>query len=150
MTFNEENNKVEHEVIISILEKNFIVCDFTINLPANNQFIKNTLKIGKIGKDNKEIRQFKVRSDGWFGFPLYELKGDKIIPFDYTRYSYFTNTDRRVSLANKIKDLYNPSSETKILRKTFKYIMDSLNIPYPDFFKKYNDKIEEIINKNPK
>jgi len=148
MTFDEEDNKVEHEIIISILENNFIGCDYLINLPIDSQFIKDTFKIEKMGKD--EIRQFKVRSDGWDGFPLYELKNNKIIPFDYAKYSYFVNTDRRVSLALKINDLYNPASEAKILRKTFKCIMDNLNIPYPDYFEKYNRKIEDIINKNPK
>lgn len=150
MTFNEENNEIEHEVIISISENDFIGCDCLINLPTNSRFIKDTLEIGKIGEKDKEIRQFKVRANNWFGFPLYELKEGKIISFDYTKYAYFINADRRESLANKINDLYNPSSEAKILRKTFKYIMDNLNIPYPDFFKKYNDKIEEIINRNPK
>ena len=28
--------------------------------------------------------------------------------------------------------------------------MDSLKIKYPDDFKKYNDKVEEVIMKNPK
>jgi len=148
MTFNEENNEVEHKIIISISEKDFIGYDYLINLPINSKFIKDTFKIEKIGKD--EIKQFKVRSDDWNGYPLYELKDNKIIPFNYTEYSYFVNTDRRVSLSNKIRDLYNPSSEAKISRKTFKYIMDKLNIPYPDFFEKYNKKIKDIINKNPK
>lgn len=150
MTFDEEENKIEHEVIISISENDFIGCDCLIKLPANNQFIKDTLKIGKIGEKDKEIRQFKVRANGWFGFPLYELKEGKIISFDYTKYAYFINSNRRESLALKINDLYNPPSEAKILRKTLRYIMDTLDIEYPDFFKKYNDKIEEIINKNPK
>ena len=86
----------------------------------------------------------------WWSFPLYEIINDKIIDFDHTQYSYFIGTERRMTLAKKVNKLYNPSSEAKILRKTFKYIMDTLNIEYPDFFKKYNDKIEDIINKNPK
>lgn len=151
MTFDEENNEVEHEIILSILEDDFVGCDYLINLPTNSQFIKDTLEIGKIGKDDKEIRQFKVRADGWNSFPLYEIVENKIISFDYTKYAYFLiDTDRRVSLALKINDLYNPSSELKILRKTFKYIMDNLNMDYPDFFKKYNNKVEELIIKNPK
>ncbi|GAH43526.1 unnamed protein product, partial [marine sediment metagenome] len=81
---------------------------------------------------------------------MYEIKDGKIIPFDYKQYVYFAGTDRRMILAAKIKQLYNPSSEAKILRKTLKYIMDTLAIEYPDFFKKYNDKIEAIINRNPK
>ena len=150
MTFNEEENKIEHEIIISIFEKDFIGCDYSINLSANSQFIKDTLKIDKIGKDNKEIRQFKVRANGWDAFPLYELKNKKIISFDYTKYSYFANTNRRVSLGLKINDLYNPSSELKTLRKTLKYIMETLGIEYPDFFDKYNTKVGKIIEKNPK
>ena len=86
----------------------------------------------------------------WWSFPLYEIKENKIIDFDYIKYNYFLNTDRRNRLAFKIKELYNPASEFKILRKTLKYIMDTLNIPHPDFFEKYNRKIEEVINKNPK
>lgn len=28
--------------------------------------------------------------------------------------------------------------------------MDTLEIPYPDFFEKYNSKVEDVINKNSK
>lgn len=148
MTFDEENNKIEHEIIIAIFEEDFIGCDYLISLPINSKFIKDTFKIEKVGKD--EIRQFIITADGWNSFPLYEIIGGKIIKFDYTRYSYFANTDRRMALAFKINELYNSPSEAKILRKTFKYIMDNLNISYPNFFEKYNGKIEDIINKNPK
>ena len=55
-----------------------------------------------------------------------------------------------MALASKINELFNQPAEAKILRKTLRYIMDTLDIEYPDFFKKYNDKIEEIINKNLK
>ncbi len=52
-------------------------------------------------------------------------------------------------LASKINELYNPPSETKILRKAIKLILDKLNIECPEF-QKYNNKIETIIKKNPK
>ena len=130
------------------MEKDFTGCDSSTDLPIDDKFIKDTLKIDKIGKD--EIKQFKVKADGWNSFPLYEIIDGKIVSFDYTKYVYFANTDRRVSLALKINDLYNPPSELKILRKTFKYIMDHLNMDYPDYFEKYNNKIEELIIKNPK
>ena len=86
----------------------------------------------------------------WWSFPKYEIIDDKIIPFEYENYAYFTRTKRRIALASKINEQYNLFAEIKILRKTLKYIMDTLNIEYPDFFKKYNDKIEGLISKNPK
>ena len=46
--------------------------------------------------------------------------------------------------------MYNLYAENKIHRKTLKYIMDKLNLEYPDFFDKYNKKIDNIIKKNPK
>lgn len=154
MTFDEENNLIEHEIILAVSDIEFYGYDLIIDLKDNDKFIKDTLKIkyekDREGKDVIEDRQFKVRADGWNNFPLYEIVNVEIIDFDYTKYDYFANTVRRISLAFKIGDLYNPSSEAKILRKTFKYIMDTLNISYPDFFKKYNDKVEAIINRNPK
>ncbi len=149
MTFDEENNKIEHEIIISIFEKDFVGCDYSINLPANSQFIKDVFKINKIGNDKKEIRQFKVMADGWNSFPLYEIVNNKIAKFNYKDYSYFSGTDRRMALAQKINNLYNPPSEAKILRKTLKKILDHLEIK-DDNFKKYNDKVNAIIEKNPK
>ena len=147
MTYNEENNAIEHEIIIAIFEKDFIGCDYLINLPIDSKFIKDTFKAKKIGKD--EIRQFKITDDSWNSLPLYELKNNKIISFDYTKYAYFGNTDRRVALAFKINELYNVASEAKKLRKTLKKILDHLGI-VDDSFEKYNTKIEEIINRNPK
>lgn len=157
MTFEEENNGIEHEIILRVLDRECLCYDYMIELPDDDVFIVNTLEIefekDKEGNDNDEIKSkmFCVREKNtWWSFPLYEIINDKIIDFDHTQYSYFIGTERRMTLAKKVNKLYNPSSEAKILRKTFKYIMDTLNIEYPDFFKKYNDKIEDIINKNPK
>lgn len=147
MTFKEENNEIEHELIISIVEKPFIGCDEFISLSANDKFIKDTFSVEKIGED--KIRQFAITADGWFSFPLYEFKDNKIVPFDHTKYQYFTNTDRRVSLAFKINESYNQSSEAKILRKTIKKILDNLGI-IDEKFEKYNTRVEKIIEKNPK
>jgi len=135
MTFDEENNNIEHELILKAREEEFLGYDRIIdgNLPKNKE-------------GEYIVREQKT----WYSFPLYELKDGKIIDFDYTKYSYFQNTKRRNRLATKINELYNPSGEAKILRKTLRYIMDTLGIEYPDFFKKYNNKIEEIISKNPK
>ncbi len=155
MTFSEGD--IEHNIINGVLDKKYLGYDETIELSDNDKFIKDTMKHiykkDKKGEDTKEIECeiFDIREKNtWWGFPLYELKDGEIIPFGYTKYDYFANTDRRNVLASKINDLYNPSSELKILRKTLKYIMNTFNIEYPDFFKKYNDKVEEIINKNPK
>ena len=52
-------------------------------------------------------------------------------------------------LAFKIKELYNPSSEAKILRKTIKFILDELNLDYPEF-EKYNQKVYNVISGFPK
>lgn len=153
MTFEEDN--IEHEIIFGIRNKKFYGYDYMIDLPDDNKFIKETMhikyKVGKRGKPIKKIEfvTFKVRAEGWWSFPLYEFKDGKIIPFDYTRYNYFSGTNRRMALASKINDLYNPSSEAKILRKTLKFILDELKLDYPEFLL-YNKKVEEIINKNPK
>ena len=157
LSFGEEENLIEHEIILKISDEEFYGYDIRFDLPNGDNFIKNTLKIfykkDKEGKDTKEIdhKEFIIREQQtWNSFPLYEIIGNKIVSFDYNKYNYFANTDRRIALAFRINDLYNPSSEAKILRKTFKYIMDTLNIEYPDFFKKYDNKVETIINKNPK
>lgn len=155
MSFEEDN--IEHNIINGMLDKKYLGYDEAIELPDDDKFIKDTMKYiykkDEKGEDTKEIERktFDIREKNtWWGFPLYELKDGEIVPFDYTKYDYFANTSRRNVLASKINDLYNPSSEAKILRKTLLYIMDILSIEYPDFFKKYNDKIEELINKNPK
>jgi len=132
MTFDD----IEHEIILKVREEEFLGYDRIVDSDI-------------LSKNKEGI--FIVREQAtWNSFPLYELKNNKIISFDYTKYAYFMNTDRRAKLARKINELYNPPSEAKILRKTFKYIMDNLDIEYPDFFKKYNEKVEEIITKNPK
>ncbi len=155
MNFEEDN--IEHNIIRGMLDKEFLGYDEIVELPDNDKFIKETMKkIYKKNKDNKKTKEFEEtvfdirEKNTWWGFPLYELKDGEIIPFDYTEYAYFANTNRRNILAKKINQLYNPPSELKILRKTLKHLMDTLGIPYPDFFKKYNDKVEEIINENPK
>ena len=130
MTFEEENNEIEHEIILRIFDKEIYGYDYCLDIEWDINI--------------------PIRAEGWNSFPLYELKDGKIISFDYNKYKYFKNVGRRDFLANKIRELYNPSSEAKILRKTLKYIMDTLKIEYPDFFKKYNDKVEAIINNNPK
>ncbi len=126
----------EYELILRVSEEEFFGYDRIIE--------------SKILSKNKEGKYIVREQKSWWSFPLYEIKENKIIDFDYIKYNYFLNTDRRNRLAFKIKELYNPASEFKILRKTLKYIMDTLNIPHPDFFEKYNRKIEEVINKNPK
>ena len=152
MIFEEDN--IEHEIILKVFDKEFYGYDVKFDLSDDDKFIKDTLKIFYKNKtDKKEIehKEFIIREQHtWNSFPLYEIIDGNIVRFDYAKYQYFTDTDRRVALAFKINDLYNPSSEAKILRKTFKYIMNTLKIPYPDFFQKYNDKIEAIINKNSK
>lgn len=153
MTFDEEDNLIEHEIIFSVNDIEFYGYDLIIDLKDNDKFIKDTLKIeygkDKEGKDFIENKQFKVRADGWNSFPLYEIVNGKIISFDYTKYVYFANTDRRIALAFKINELYNPPSEAKIIRKTLKFILSELKLDYPEFLL-YNKKVEGIINKNPK
>jgi len=155
MIFEEDN--IEHKIVLSASNKKSKFYDTELTLDDNDKFIGDTLKIiykkNKDGKDTKEIEKeiFMVREpETWWSFPLYEIIDGKIVDFDYKRYAYFNNTDRRMALAGKINLMYNPPSEAKILRKTLRYIMNILNMEYPEFFKKYNDKIEEIINKNPK
>lgn len=155
MTFGEDN--IEHNIISSIGNKEFYAYDIMIELSDNDKFIKDTLKIiykkDKEGKNTKEIegKVFMIWEDKkWISFPIYEIVDGRIIFFDYTKYQYFNNAYRRLALGAKINKLYNKPSEKKILRKTLKYIMDTLNIKYSDDFDKYNRKVEEIIEKNPK
>ena len=151
MTFDEDN--IEHEIILVVSDIEFPCYDLIINLKDNDKFIKDVLKIQyKKDKENKDIiedKQFKVRANGWNGFPLYEIVDKKIISFDYTKYQYFADTDRRMVLAFKVNELYNPASEAKILRKTLKIILDYLEIT-DEKFEKYNKKIGDIIEKNSK
>ena len=72
-----------------------------------------------------------------------------MISFQWKDYSYFLDTDRRMTLASKINELYNQPSEFKILRKTLKVILDHLGIEDEEF-ERYNSKVEKIIEKNPK
>ena len=150
-----EEDDIEHNIIRGMSDKEFLTYDEVVELPNNDKFIKNVVRItykkDKNSKDTKEIESkiFLIK-EGWEGLPLYEFKNGKIIPFDYTKYAYFAGTRRRGMLKKRISEIYNPPSEKKMLRKTLKYIMDILDIEYPDFFKKYNDKIERIINENPK
>jgi len=155
MTFKEDN--IEHEIILGIKDNEFYGYDCIIELPDDDKFIKDTFKIeykkDKDGKDTDEIenKMFKIREDKtWWSFPLYQLKDGKIIPFNYKDYQYFENTNRRMVLAGKINELFNPSSELKILRETLVYIMDKLNLNFPDEFSIMDKKINEIIAKNPK
>jgi len=153
---NFEEDAIEHNIIRGISDNEFFGYDEMIDLDGNDQFIKNTLKIfykkDEKGKDTKEIdhKAFIVREQKtWWNFPLYEFKDGKIIPFDYNQYAYFFNTNRRMALAGKINQLYNPSSEAKLHRKTLKTILDYLGIT-DEGFQKYNTKVEAIIKNNPK
>jgi len=154
MAFDEDN--IEHEIVLGISDREFLGYDVLIELSDDDQFIKDTLKLeykkDKDGKETDEIesKQFVIREQKtWNSFPLYEIVDGKIIDFDYTKYSYFSGTDRRMALAGKINEMYNPPAENKIIRKTIKKILDHLNI-VDDNFNKYDTKIENIIKKNPK
>ena len=155
MNFEEDN--IEHNIIRGMLGKEFAGYDETIELPDDDKFIKDTMKIvykkDKKGEDTEEIesKQFIIREQKtWWSFPLFELKNGKIIDFDYTKYAYFQNTKRRNMLASKIDELYNISGELKVLRETINYILKELKLDIPDDYDKMNTKIKEIINKNPK
>lgn len=153
MTF--EDN-IEHNIINGISDEEYYGYDEIIEIPDNDKFIRDTLRI-VYKKDNEgnltnetELKMFVIKEqDTWWNFPLYEIINGKIIDFDYTKYAYFLETDRRDTLAEKIKNLYNPSSEAKTLRKTLKGILDHLGLIDKDF-EKYNKKVEDIIEKNPK
>ena len=156
MTFLEEQNEIEHNIILRINDIEFYGHDLVIDLPDDDKFINDTLKIeykkDKDGKDTDEIedKQFIVREQKtWNSFPLYEVINNGIVDFDYTNYAYFADTDRRMALAQKVNALYNPPSEAKIIRKTLKKILDHLGIE-DESFEKYNNKVETIIKNNPK
>lgn len=135
MTFEDD---IEHQIILRASKEDFDTCDETVETERELT-------------ETEDSKHFITREqETWFSFPLYELKDKEIKDFNYIQYQYFINSDRREMLVHKISDLYNFSSEAKILRKTLRYIMDTLNIGYSDSFKKYNEKIEEIIKKNPK
>ena len=142
MTF--EDN-IEHNIIRGILNEDFLGYDEIVELPDDDKFIQDTLR------ETEEGIVFDIRErNTWWGFPLYELKDGKIIPFDHAKYAYFADTNRRNMLAKKISEIYNPPSEMKILRKALKYIMNELKLKCPEEFSIMDKKIEEIIKKNPK
>lgn len=153
MTFEEDG--IEHNIIRGMSDKEFLTYDEMVEFLDDDKFIKKIYKEiykkDKAGKNTKEVesKMFLIKED-WEGLPLYEFKDGEIIPFDYTKYAYFAGTARRGMLKKRISEMCNPPAEAKTIRKTLKYIMDTLDIEYPDYFKKYNDKIEAIINKNPK
>lgn len=124
----------KHELILRISEEEFLGYDRIIDADLSK---------------NKEGNCIVREQKSWWSFPLYEIKENKIIDFDYKKYAYFQNTERRNMLAFKIKELYNPSSEAKILRKTIKFILDELNLDYPEF-EKYNQKVYNVISGFPK
>jgi hypothetical protein len=155
MIFEEDN--IEHEIVLNISDNEFYGYDYLIDLPDDDNFIKKTYKVeykkDKEGKNTSEIDSegFIVREiETWNSFPLYEIVDGNIIDFNYTQYQYFADTERRIALGIKVSQVYNVFSELKILRKTLKYIMDELNLNYPDFFDIMNTKIEDIINRNQK
>jgi hypothetical protein len=142
MTFGEDN--IEHDIIRGMLNKEFFGYDEVIELPDDDKFIQDTLR------ETKEGIVFDIREkDTWWGFPLYQVIEGKIVPFNWEDYSYFSGADRRNTLARRINQLYNPSSELKVLRKTFEFVLNELNLSYP-IFDKYNKKVNDIIDKNPK
>ena len=154
MTFQEDN--IEHEIVLCVRDIEFYGYDRLIELSDNDKFIKDTLRIkykkDKNDKDTEEIdyKQFIIREDKtWHSFPLYEIIDGEMISFQWKDYSYFLDTDRRMTLASKINELYNQPSEFKILRKTLKVILDHLGIEDEEF-ERYNSKVEKIIEKNPK
>lgn len=156
LSFEEENNKIEHEIISSISDEEFYAYDYMLELPVNAKFIKDTLKtIYKKDDKRKNTKEVKGKvfmtweNKAWISFPIYEIIDGKIIPFDYTKYQYFNNAYRRLALGAKINKMYNKSSEKKIHRKTLEFILNELNLGYP-IFDKYNKKVKDIINRNPK
>jgi len=154
MTF---DDGIEYKIINEISVKEFPCYDIAIDIADDDKFIQDTMQIEyKKDKDGNETDEIKLiwfvtkEQETWYNFPLYQIKDGKIKDFDYTKHQYFANAKRREAITTKIGRAYNSPTETKILRKTLKYIMDTLEIPYPDFFKKYNDKVEGLITKNPK
>ena len=126
----------EHEIILRADDKEFFGYDRIVN--------------SDILSKNEEDIYIVREQETWWSFPLYEFKDDEIIPFDYTQYSYFINTERRMALAEKINILYNVPSELKILRETLAYIMNELHLIFPPDYDIMNAKINEVIAKNPK
>jgi len=154
MTFEEDN--IEHDIVVNIIGEKHLGYDLEIDLPDDDKFIKKTLKtIYKKDKDNKDTDEIEHKifitreQETWNSFPLYEILDGVIVDFNYTKYGYFADTDRRVALGKKINNLYNVYAELKMYRKTLKTILDHLGI-VDESFEKYNTKIENIINKNPK
>lgn len=160
MTFEEENNEIEHQIINGAREDEYYGYDKVIDLPEDDSFIKKTRHI--IYKRNiitgknegiDYIQYVTKEQKTWWNFPLYELKNGEIIDFDYSQYDYFSNTERRVTLGNKITKQYNIPSELKILRKAIEQIIGHLDIKNSknfEAFNKYNQKVENIIKKYPK
>ena len=126
----------EHELILRVNEEDFLGYDKIIE--------------SDILSKNKEGKYIVREQKSWWSFPLFELKNGKIIDFNYTKYAYFQNTERRNMLAFKISELYNISGELKVLRKTINYMLKELKLYIPDDYDKMNTKIKEIIKKNPK
>jgi len=153
MTFDEDG--IEREIVTKVKNVEFYGYDYIIELSDDDDFIKNTMEIEYEHDKNGNIEKilsilFRVNEQTtWWSFPLYQIIDGKIVPFDYTQYQYFTDTDRRMALAKKIGKLYNPSSEIKMLRTTIKRLLDNLEIT-DEKFEKYNTKVEQIIEKNPK
>ena len=150
------DDDIEYNIINGIVDKEFLGYDIAIDIPDDDKFIQDTIRIiykkDQDGKDTDEIelRYFIIKEqETWFNFPIYQLKDGKIEDFDYTQFIYFPGTDRRVALADKISRTYNAPSEIKMLRKTLKMVLDHLQI-VDDDFQKYNDKVESIINGIPK
>ena len=126
----------EHELILRVSEEEFLGYDKIIE--------------SDILSKNEEEKYIVREQKSWWSFPLYEIKDKKITDFDYTKYAYFQNTERRNMLASKIDELYNISGELKILRETINYMLKELKLDIPDNYDKMNKKIEEVIKKNPK
>ena len=137
MTFKEETDSINHKIITRASKEKFDGFDEVIETER------------KLTETEDGIHFITREQNTWFSFPLYELKDGEIIDFDYTKYQYFADSDRREMLVGKISDLYNAPSEAKILRKTLKKILDHLGIEDEDFLK-YNNKVETIIKNNPK
>jgi len=129
-----KEDNIEHELILKAKEEEFLGYDLIIDTEIVKQI-----------DDRYIVREEKT----WWSFPLYEIIDNKIVDFDYTQYKYFVDTNRRMTLAKKIGKVYNPASENKIMRKTLKKILDHLELE-DNSFEKYNRKVSDIIEKNPK
>ena len=78
ITFEEDN--IEHDIVLSVSDNEFLGYDYMIDLPDDDEFIKNTFRIeykkDKEGKDTDEIesKEFIIREqETWNSFPLYEI-----------------------------------------------------------------------------